>query len=98
MIRDHISRDEIQANTSDMNPAPPTAPTTANPVAPPTQIQVSGATVALETQSVLLGHRHLSYHLPRGLYPWHWLLPVRVPMDQPLPHKWSRVPTHFSAN
>ena len=46
---------EIQANTSDTNLAPSTAPTTANPTAPSTQIQVSGATVALETQSILTG-------------------------------------------
>ena len=55
LIQDHISRGEIQANTSDMNPAPSTAPTNANPAAPPTQIQVSGATGTPETQSVLTG-------------------------------------------
>ena len=55
LIRDRISRGEIQANTSDTNPAPTAAPTNSNPTAPPTQIQVSGATTALETQSVLTG-------------------------------------------
>ena len=55
LIRDRISLGEIQANTSDMNPAPSAAPTNPNPAAPPTQIQVSGATTAPETQSVLTG-------------------------------------------
>ena len=55
MIRDRFSRGEIQANTSDMNPAPTAAPTNSNPTAPPTQIQVSGATIFSETQSVLTG-------------------------------------------
>ena len=53
LIRDRISRGEIQANTSSTNPAPTTAPTNSNPVAPPTQIQVSGATIAPETPPVL---------------------------------------------
>ena len=55
LIRDRISRGEIQANTSSTNPAPTAAPTNSNPVAPPTQIQVSGATIAPETLSVLTG-------------------------------------------
>ena len=55
LIQDHISRGEIQANTSDTNPAPTAAPTNSNPMAPPTHIQVSGATTTLETQSVLTG-------------------------------------------
>ena len=55
LIRDRISCGEIQANTSDTNPAPSTVPTTANPTASPTQIQVSGATVTPETPSILTG-------------------------------------------
>ena len=58
LIQDHISRGEIQANTSDTNPAPsadPTNSTPAPPPPPPPQIQVSGATTAPETQSVLTG-------------------------------------------
>ena len=57
LIRDHITHGKIQANNSDTNPAPSTAPTTAaNPTqAPPSQIQVSGTTAVLETQSVLTG-------------------------------------------
>ena len=57
LIRDHITCGEIQANNSDTNPAPSTAPTAAtNPAqAPPSQIQVSGTTVVPETQSVLTG-------------------------------------------
>ena len=51
LIWDRISRGEIQANTSDTNPTPSTAPTNSNPAVPPTQIQVSGATTAPETQS-----------------------------------------------
>ena len=48
LIWERISRGKIKANTSDMNPAPSTAPTTANPV-PPSQIQIFRATVAPET-------------------------------------------------
>ena len=62
LIRDRISRGEIQANMSSMNPAhtgaptnPYPAPTNSNPAAPPTQIQVSGASIAPETPSVLTG-------------------------------------------
>ena len=55
LIRDRISRGEIQANTSSTNPAPTAAPNNSNPAAPPTQIQVSGATIAPETPSVLTG-------------------------------------------
>ena len=53
LIRDRISRDEIQANTSNMNPAPTSAPTNSILAAPPTEIQISGATTTPETQSVL---------------------------------------------
>ena len=55
LIRDCINRGEIQANTSDTNPAPSAAPTNANPAEPPTQIQVSGATGDPETPSGLTG-------------------------------------------
>ena len=62
MIRDRISRGEIQANTSSTNPAhtatptnPSPGPSLSNPAAPPTQIQVSGASIAPETPSVLTG-------------------------------------------
>ena len=57
LIRDHITRGEIQANNSDNNPTPSTAPTAAtNPAqTPPSQIQVSGTTAVLETQSILTG-------------------------------------------
>ena len=55
LIRDRISRWEMQANTSSTNSAPTAAPTNSNPAAPPTQIQVSGASIAPETPSVLTG-------------------------------------------
>ena len=57
MIQDRISHGEIQANNSDTNPTPSTAPTAAAnlALAPPSQIQVSGTTAAPETQSVLTG-------------------------------------------
>ena len=55
LIRDCINSGEIQANTSDTNPAPSAAPTNANPAEPPTQIQVSGATGDPETPSGLTG-------------------------------------------
>ena len=57
LIRDHINHGKIQANNLDTNPTPSTAPTAAtNPAqVPPSQIQVSGSTVAPETQSVLTG-------------------------------------------
>ena len=70
LIRDRISRGEIQANTSSTNPAPTAAPTNSNPAAPPTQIQVSGATIARRHRPFLLGQCPLLFHLPRGPYPW----------------------------
>ena len=51
LIWDHITHGKIQANNSDTNPTPSTAPTSAtHPTqAPPSQIQVSGTTAILET-------------------------------------------------
>ena len=82
MIRDHINRGEIQANNSDTSPAPSTAPTAAaNPAhVPPSQIQISGATVAPDTQSVLTGA------LPSVAPPTSWSVSMAMVTPSRNPH------------